>query len=55
MLDRLAVIIFDLHAVVRAKELRVLAVPHVVLIVEVQVPHDQPVLVWFHGLQLRRI
>lgn len=55
MLDCLAVIILHLHAVIRAKELRVLAVPHVVLVVELQVPHDQPVLFWFHGLQLHRI
>lgn len=44
MLDRLVVIVLHLHAVIRAKELRVLAVSHVVLVVEVQVPHDQPVL-----------
>lgn len=55
MLDCLVVIALDLHAVIWAKELRVLAVPHVVLVVELQVPHDQPVLLWFHGLQLHRV
>lgn len=55
MLDCFVVIALNLHAVIWAKELRVLAVPHVVLVVELQVPHDQPVLLWFHGLQLHRV
>lgn len=55
MLDHLAVVILHLHAVIWAKELRVLAVPHIVLVVELQVPHNQPVLFRLHGLQLRRI
>lgn len=55
MLRRLGVVRLDLHAVIRAKELRVLAVPHVVLVVELQVPHFQPVFFRFHALQLHRM
>lgn len=50
MLGCLGVIVLDLHTVIRAKELRVLAVPHVVLVVELHVPHYQPIFLWFHGL-----
>lgn len=50
MLGGLGVVLLDLHAVIWAEELRVLAVPHVVLVVELQVPHHQPVFLWFHGL-----
>lgn len=52
MLRRLGVVLLDLHAVVWAKELRVLAVAHVVLVVELQVPHHQPIFLRFHGPQL---
>ena len=50
MLRRADVVLLDLHAVVGAKELRVLAVAHVVAVVELQVSHHQPVLVWLHAL-----
>lgn len=50
MLGGLGVVVLDLHAVIGAEELRVLAVMHEVLVVKLQIPHDQPVLFWLHGL-----
>lgn len=52
MLGTFVVVLFNLHAIIGAKDLGVLAVTHEVLVVELQVPHDQPVLLWLHGLQL---
>lgn len=53
VLHALVVFPFDLHAVIRTKLLAVLAVAHEVLVVELQVPHDLSVFLWFHGLQLK--
>lgn len=50
MLRRLVVVTLHLHAVIGTEQLGVLTVTHEVLIVELQVPHQQPVFFWFHGL-----
>ena len=50
MLGGVGEVSLHLHAVVGAEELRVLAFAHVVLVVELQVPHHQPVLLRLHGL-----
>ena len=54
MLRGLLVVGLDLHAVVRPEELRILAVPQEVLIVHLQVPQSQPVLLRSHALELER-
>lgn len=50
MLRCFGVVLLNLHAVTGPEELRVLTVPHVVLVVELQVPQDQPVFLRFHIL-----
>lgn len=50
MLRCLGVVLLNLHAVIGPEELRVLTVPHVVLVVELQIPHYQPVFLRFHIL-----
>lgn len=50
MLCCLGVVLLNLHAVIGSKELRVLAVPHVILVMELQIPQYQPVFLRFHIL-----
>lgn len=54
MLVGLVVVGLDLHTVLGPEHLRVLAVPEEVLVVLLQVPEGQTVLLHPEGLELRR-